>query len=413
MTTTQKAHLEPTWLASYIVGTHPDLTTTFIDREIDGLRRLGADIAVVSLRPARPNLSPSQQNEVSRVRYLLPTTPLAVAKAHIWAALSRPRRYAHSLLRLMRADHAGASHRRTVLHWLEGVSVAHLLRDRDGVDIHAHFVDRAATVALVAAELLGSTYSVTAHADDIYVSPTLLDLKFGGSRLAITCTDYNRQHLRSVLSPEASRNVIRVPHGLTLSAYDPAPRTGDGRLVASVAQLKQKKGLRYLIEACAMLHEEGAVVACQIAGDGPLRAELQAAIEGSAAADDVTLLGSVSHPLAIDLLQRASVFALPSIIAEDGARDGIPNVILEAMAMALPVISTPTSGIPEVLKDGVNGILVDTADPRALADAIRHLMDDRDLRERMGAAGRAFVEKEFDLSLNAVTFLTAQQRSHL
>lgn len=402
---------EPRHRVSYVIGTYPSLTTTFIDREIAALRSLGVDIVVVSIRRPQGQLSPAQERAAGEVRYLLPTGAGAVVRAHGWALRHRPMAYLGSFMQLLTAPHHGASRRRSFLHWLEGVSIASMLRDRRGVGLHAHFADRAAAVALVAARLLASRYSVTAHANDIYVSPVLLDLKVANSTLTATCTQHNLEHLQAELTPGAASRVRRIYHGLDLGSLEPQPRDTRDTLLVSVAQLKEKKGLADLIAAVRILREQGRTIGCEIAGDGPLRSELQAAIDGPPPEAPVRLLGSLPHGEVVELLQRASAFVLPSVIASDGDRDGIPNVILEAMAMGLPVVSTAISGIPEVVDDGVTGFIVPPGDPEALARAIARLMDDPSLGERMGSAGRAFVQEHFDVDRNAMKLLEAWEGS--
>ncbi|MDP9463048.1 MAG: glycosyltransferase [Actinomycetota bacterium] len=398
---------------SYIIGSYPVLTETFIDREIQLLLDRGVDLEILSIRRPGPNLSPSQQELSRRVRYLLPVSPLALGFAHLSAVVRRPTTYFGTLFWLL-TRRGNFARFRTVLHFATGVYAAWVLRDRRGVHMHAHFVDRAATVAMVASRLLDTTYSVTAHAREIYVKPLLLKERIGQATFAVTCTEYNRRHLSSVVGPDVGPRVLRLYHGVDLSAIQhvrPSPRSAP--MLLAVAQLMERKGLRYLIEACRLLVDRGHEIRCEIIGDGPLRADLEERIRHLDLGEFVTLVGPRSYPEVINAYGRAIAFVLPCIVASDGDRDGIPNVILEAMAAGLPVISTAVSGIPEVVVDGMTGWLVKEADAAAIADAVEQLLANPDLATRIAEGGRALVLREFDLGRNVDRLLRQFATSHV
>lgn len=392
---------------TYVIGTYPLLTTTFIDREIQTLIERGADLEILSIRHPHGDLSPSQRILQQRVRYLLPVNPFQLAAAHLRFALWSPSRYFGTVRYLMSRPFPPGARLRTLLHFATGVYAAYLIRRRRGIHIHAHFVDRAATVALVAARLLPATYSVTAHANDIYSRPVMLPEKAEGATFIATCTDYNRRHLRELLGPRLGAKVRRIYHGLDLTAYKPTSRRPGGPpLLLAVGQLKEKKGLRYLIDACHDLQSRGIEFECRIVGDGPLRGALEARINRFGPSH-VHLDGSLSHPDVVKIYRSASIFVLPCVVAEDGDRDGIPNVILEAMASGLPVVSTEVSGIPEVVRHGETGLLVPPADARALADAIASLLASPERARRLGRAGRKLVDSRFEIANNVDRLLEA------
>ncbi len=370
---------------AYVIGTYPVLTTTFIDREIAALRRLGVDIRVVSIRrPADPG----------EVIYLLPARHLL--RSHLrWMWRTR---YWSTLIFLMTRHHPWGRRLRTLGHFgvalLAVEAVAEMKADR----VHAHFVDRAATVALVISRLLRIPFSVTAHANDIYVNPVMLAEKIGLADFALTCTGFNRAHLVETLGETSS--LITLHHGLELDRYVPGPPERESLLLA-VGQLKEKKGLTHLIEACAGLKRRGIPVRCVIVGDGPLRPVLEDLVTRLGLEESVTLVGALPHHQVIEWYARATIFALPCLTAEDGDRDGIPNVILEAMAMGLPVVSTRHSGIPEAVEDGVSGVLVPPGDTAALVEALEFLLGRPDLGRKMGEEARQLVTTRFDVVRNA------------
>ncbi|HEX6654704.1 MAG TPA: glycosyltransferase [Candidatus Limnocylindria bacterium] len=387
---------------SYVIGRYPVLTETFIDREIQHLLDHGVDLEIVSIRRHDDNLSPAQRDLSQRVRYLLPPSIPSLALAHLTALFGRPRTYLGTLAWLLSRPHRNASHARTAAHFATGIYVAWVLRRRHGIHLHAHFVDRAATVAMVAARFLDTTYSVTAHAQEIYVNPHMLRERLQLAAFVATCTEYNRAHLAGVVGHRDAGKIVRLYHGLPLSELGngTAPAVADPPLLLSVAQLTERKGLQYLVRACGRLRDAGIAFRCEIVGDGPVRGALAALIHELHLEDGVVLTGPLPYLEVVARYARASAFVLPCIIAPNGDRDGIPNVILEAMAAGVPVVSTPVSGIPEVIHDDVTGLMVPEADVDGLASAITRLLGDAELRLRLGREARLFVEREFDMTRN-------------
>lgn len=399
----------PTLRVTYIIGTYPRLTTTFIDREVEVLRQLGVSLQLISIRrPARP-LSVEQEALKSNVHYVLPASAGAVVWSHLVFGVSRPRAYMGALFGLLFRPHpTPASRLRSFFHFALGVHIARLLRDRYPTDhIHAHFVDRASLVGLIAGRLLGMPFSATAHANDIYVDPVLLLDKISEAKFIATCTQYNASHLRAVARNRGAVAVRCIYHGIDLKRYQLTARSPRGSpLLLAVGQLKEKKGLHHLIEACRILQDRGFEFDCQIIGEGPLRLFLERMIDRLGLRDRVALLGPLAHDAVMEKYREATLFVLPCITARDGDRDGIPNVILEAMAMSLPVVSTYHSGIPEAVENGVTGYLVQPRDPVALSSALEALLHDEGLRLRMGRAGRLRVAEAFDAEVNVKRLLS-------
>ena len=395
---------------AYIIGSYPLLTTTFIDREISEARRQGARVHVVSLRPPdNRSLSPAQEALVASVSYVRPIGVWRLIRAHVRFLRSRPGVLARTYVHLVTLRHDSLRSRvKTVLHVGLGVAAADMLAAKGSDHLHAHFIDRAAVAAWVSSLLLDLPFSVTAHANDIFVSPVLLAEKLAAAEFAVTCTEYNRSYLLQEVGPSQA-DIVTIHHGIDLQSL-PARRqsSGSSPLVLAVGQLREKKGLRHLIDATALLADRNFDVV--IAGDGPLRAELQEQIESLGLGEKVRLLGAVSHDRVLELMQEATVFVLPAVVAADGDRDGIPNVILEAMAMELPVVATRHSGIPEAVIDGATGVLVEVGDPAALAAAILRVFDDAAGAARMGMEGRALVASRFDLERNIGQLLERMRR---
>ena len=387
---------------AYIIGTYPSLTTTFIDREIRILRQLGADIQILSIRqpPAGMLLSREQQEQQQQVISLLPVRWISLLLGHLYFALLRPGRFLGMLGHLVTRPHPGLKARlKTLLHFSEGVYAAYLLRRRPPEHLHAHFVDRAAIVALVAGRLLGLPYSVTAHANDIYRDKVLLCEKLAQARFAVTVSEFNKSYLLDTC-PGLEPDKIHVLHPwVDLTRFQPpATRSNSNILrVLSVGRLVEKKGHGYLVQACHLLKEKGIDFECRIIGDGPLRAELEASIARYGLQEQVKLLGAQPQSTVLDNLAWCDLFALACVIAQDGDRDGMPVALAEAMAMQVPVVSCHIVGIDELVSPAA-GQLVPPRDADALAEALQTIQHkDLSSRVEMGRRGRAIIEARFSL----------------
>jgi len=387
---------------AYVIGTYPLLTTTFIDREVRLLRSWGGTVDIISLRRPTGAPSPDQVTLAASTSYARPVAPARLLRRHAHFLRRRPGVYLRTLVALTTSRGLSLRDRaRTLGHFVLGVSVAGQLQEAGRYSrVHAHFIDRAATVALVAARLLDVPYSVTAHASDIYVSPLLLRAKLTGADFVATCTGYNQTHLVEA-APEAAEKIAVVYHGLELEHYDPSTRRPSPiPTLLAVGQLREKKGLAHLLAACRGLTDRGVRFRCEIIGEGPQRAELERKVHELGLEDIVVLHGARDHGAVIEAYRRAWLFVLPCVIGDDGDRDGIPNVILEAMAMGLPVVSTRHSGIPEVVEHEVTGLLVPPAEVEALTDALARVLEDRQEADLMGERGRAVVLDRFDVEGN-------------
>ena len=255
--------------------------------------------------------------------------------------------------------------------------------------LHAHFAGEPAGIARDASRRAGIGYSISAHAKDIYLTdPALLRQNLGDARFVVTCTSHNAQHLRKV-APGVP--VAKLYHGIDCAKLQPGEDAGriDPALILSVGRLRTKKGMDVLIKACARLRKGEIAFRCEIVGYGPEEAALHDLITAYGLNQHVRLTGKLGHDEVLARMRAARIFALPCRIDVDGDRDGIPNVILEAMAMGLPVVSTPVSGVPEIIEDGRTGWLVPADDADALADRLRALIEDDNTAEVVRAARQA------------------------
>jgi glycosyltransferase involved in cell wall biosynthesis len=249
---------------------------------------------------------------------------------------------------------------------------------------------------------LNLPYSFTAHAHDIYVERPMLREKIHDARFVVTISEYNRRFLAR-LYPDLADNVTVIHCGVDLSAFEPQPR---GELpagpwtVVSVASLQPQKGHAYLVRACAILRARGIDVRCLFIGEGPEEASLRRQITDAGLDEVVHLLGALPRPRVIAALAGADAMALASVRLPKGKMEGIPVSLMEAMAMALPVVATDLSGVPELVRDGETGLLAPERDAEALASALASLHDDPDRAQRLAEAGRRHVAEAFDLRIN-------------
>lgn len=366
----------------FLVKTYPKISETFILEEILGLEAMGVALHLFSLQAptdafahadtarVRAALTYVQPRRWGLVRALL-RSPMRTARA-LWLWLAQPG-----------------------LRWRDlrsGACLAQHLRHHGITHLHSHFISEPAAVAHAAAVLAGATFSISAHAKDIYLSrPEALRARLGAARFTVTCTEHNLAYLAQLAPPGA--HVSRMYHGIDLERFHrtQSPSLAGAPLILAVGRLKQKKGFHVLIDACRVLRAHGLRFRCEIVGYGEELEPLRARIAAHGLQDDITLPGKLDRAGVIARYRAASVFALPCVVADDGDRDGIPNVMLEALAMQLPVVSTPVSGIPEILTHGRNGLLVTPNDAPALADALARLLADDALRENLGNQGRLTV----------------------
>ncbi len=289
---------------------------------------------------------------------------------------------------------------------LQAGYLADLLSGEPVAHLHAHLASAPASVTMLAHHLTGIPYTFTAHAKDIYfdAQPALMRAKMMHAKGVVTVSEYNRRHLISLLEPAARNKVHCVYNGADLSQYKYRP-SGEKRtgfpVVLSVARLIEKKGLGDLICACHILRQRGRAFRVEIIGKGPLRRALEARATELGIRDRVKFLGPQPQEFVRQAYERAAIFALPCVVTAGGDRDGIPTVLLEAMASGVPVVSTTVSGIPELVESGCDGLLVPPGNPAMLADALDQILLDPNLGANLARAGRAKVSQRFSVDSSA------------
>ena len=376
-----------------LVKRFPKLSETFILGEIAALVDFGLNIHVISLhRPNETLQQPGAMRFADRVTYIEPVAGLRRFIALVMLFLRNP---AGGLKTLMHLRESGVNMGQlgALIGLCEELDVGHL---------HAHYISGPALLADLTARACGITFSVSAHAKDIYLTdPCLVRERLHNAAFVSTCTAHNYRYLAG-LSGSAAAKIHLVYHGIDSETFRPADIevASQAPLLIAVGRYKEKKGFDLLISACASLLLEGVTLRCEIIGYGDQQSQLQQLITDKGLEEHVRLRTPVNHDDLVGILQNASLCVLPCRQTENGDRDGIPNAMLEAMSCAVPVVSTPVSGIPEVIRSGINGILVEPENPQALAQAIRSVLDDRKLRRKLADAGRDTVQEMFSWQSN-------------
>ncbi len=428
---------------AYVLKGYPRLSEVFITSEIYRLERLGVPLRLYVLKAADEDV---QHDVVRRVRvrpdYLQQTTSLSAAGLFRWlganlggfrlALLRTARRHPVGTVRAAGQAFAQAVRaRRGFLVaprkiYLKEFLLAVDLVDRleasgDVVRLHAHFAHGTTTVTWLASTITGLPFSFTGHAKDVYteeLNPAgLLRRKMDAASFVVTCTEANRTHLTSL----GSRTPVHVVyHGLNAD-FESLVAAGVRRVeptrvrLLAVGRLVRKKGLDTFVDACAVLRSRGVDFEAVIAGE---RGDHERAVRARVAATDleerVSFLGPLTQTGLFEEYQRASVFALPCRVLEDGDRDGIPNVLMEAMACRLPVVTTGVSGITELVRDGENGLIVEPDRPTDLADALHRLIKDPELARHLAERGHSTISEQFDAASTAAemaSLLTVSEHS--
>jgi glycosyltransferase involved in cell wall biosynthesis len=392
----------PTIRLAYLVSQYPAISHTFILREVLRLRELGFEIAVASINPPdRPpeKLTAAEQAEAAR-SYCVKAHGLGGALSATWATLAtQPAGFLRGLkfaLRLGGTDVKKLAY--SLFYFAEALMLGRWMARQGLHHLHVHFATPAATVALIARQIFPITFSMTVHGpDEFYDAPGYyLSQKIAGASFICCIGYYARSQLMKLSPPEHWDRFEIAPLGVDPALFAPRPfRAAPHPFeVICVGRLTPAKGQAILLDAIAQLRSAGRDVRLRFVGDGPDRPMLERITAARALGDAVVFEGSVNQDRIRELYAAADVFALASFA------EGIPVVLMEAMAMTIPCVTTFITGIPELIRDGQDGLLVAPSDAEGLAAAIARLMDEGEVRQRLGEAGRARVEDKYNLHRN-------------
>ncbi len=385
----------------YVVSLFPCWSETFIVREMHALLARGTELAILSLKPHSETIV-QDRAALLLDRTMHPRGALASILAMGCLLLRHPLRTGGFVLRLI----AGLWRQPKVLFNSLGALCRaagqwRWIRQFDADLIHAPWATYPATVAWFLSRLLDKPFSFTSRAHDIFVEDHMMAAKLAATHLAVTITRNNVRHMQRWIDPPGSIPIQVMHSALEL---DETRYNRENRLphrLLSVGRLDPIKGFDILLPALAILHDRGIAFESQIIGEGEQRNALLAQRDRLGLQKQVDFVGAKPHHLVRDAMARSTLMVMPCVVTADGNADGIPNVLTEAMAAGLPVVSTRVSGIPELIDDGISGRIVEPRDPQALADAIADMLANPALRDACAAAGRAKVEREFNVHIEA------------
>lgn len=383
-----------------VVKGWPRLSETFIAQELAALEQRGIKFDIWSLRfPTDKKRHPLHDQITAHIRYLpeyLHQEPLRVLRA--WLAVRKLSGYAKAR-RIWAEDYKRDHTRNRMRRFGQACVMAHEL-PAETLGLYAHFMHTPSSVARYAAIIRGLPWGFSAHAKDIWTSPEWelrekLANDTGGANFGVTCTGFGAQYLKTLAARPDDMELLY--HGLDLSRFPEPPARdfpSEGRFdMMSVGRLVEKKGFDRLIDALALLPKDFDWHWTHIGG-GDLKDTLRAQAESKGINDHITWRGACDQPEVIAEMRKADLFVLPSRVAEDGDRDGLPNVLMEAASQMLPILSTPVSAIPEFIDSGTHGLLVED-DPAKLAQAMLLMARDGNSRAAMAKAALARLRADF------------------
>jgi len=392
----------------YMSGTVPVRSETFVYREILALRSLGLDIQTASVHASMRGLDQGVLDEMAREStqiygsgpFLLIVDAMAELFLHPIYTIGTMTRC--KLDAFFSSDVALSRRPKILWQGLAGLALARRVRKKQIVHIHAHMAHVPTTIAMYAAKQLGISFSFTGHANDIFPNRTLLKEKLERSAYANCISHWHRAFFQSIVDrPDSDYPIVRC--GVDTREYAATPSPSANKLeVLSVGRLIEKKGFDVLIKAAGEIAKAGGpAMRITIAGGGPNEEQLKAMVDVLPPTAEVVLLGDTDNDQVMELMAKADVFALPCRVASTGDRDGIPVVLMEAMARGRCVISGDLETIRELVEDGVSGVMIPPGDQKALENALVGLANNRDRVDNLGVAARKRIEGEFDLLFNA------------
>jgi len=388
---------------AYILSKFPVFTETFIIREISEIRRREIEVEVFSLKSADGDKSKhAEAEELRRGTHYIPF----FFSAEVWTSvvhylLTRPGETLGMLGKIISSNiKSPVTLLKSLAVMPKAMAIANRLR-KMGIDkIHCHWATVPATASWIVSTLNDAEFTLTTHAWDIFKADNMLGEKMAASSGVRTISAFNKQYLLEKY-PRISPDKISVIHiGIDVKRFVPHDRSGHkGFVILGIGRLVETKGFQFLLEACDILRKRNVDFLCRIIYvSDAYDDEIFALYEKLGLKGTVELVSEVPQEKILDYYNSSDCLALPCIVDKSGDRDGIPTVILEAMATEMPVISTEVSGIPEVVIDDISGVLIAPGSSTELADAIETLHRDPALRKRLGEKGREIVLDEFEIS---------------
>lgn len=397
---------------AYLAPEIPALSATFVYHEILALRDKGFDVLPISVHPpAPPATEDCARALAAKTIQLYPHGTSSFLAAAVYCKLRHPLRYLFTASMLLgdmvRVGFFSRAAAGLIYRFLAGARLARILEYHGCRHLHVHFAHVPTDIAMYAARLANITFSFTSHANDLFERGWLLKEKVARSAQAMTISEYNRRFLVSRGADGTKIAIVRC--GVDIRRFDARMDGIESHLIkeevtpviGSLGRLVEKKGFDTLIAAAGILSRSGINFRIEIAGDGPLKADLLKQAEQEDVADRITFLGPVANDTVPGWLSGLNQFVLACRVDSNGDMDGIPVALLESLAAGIPVVSTTVSAIPELIENETSGLIVPPADPQALADAISRLLDSPNVRSRCISGGKRKVAEEFSEDVNA------------
>ncbi len=398
--------LPPAGPVAYLTGVYPKVSHTFILREVAALRALGAEVLPCSVRRPPPDevRGPEAEAEFAHTFLLLEAArnPLRLAGAHLRLLAGAPRRWGAAVRLAWETRPPGMKATLwQAFYFAEAGVLAQHLQDRGAVHLHNHLGDSSGTVALIAATMAGIPFSYTAHGPDLFFAPMhwRIDEKTARARFVACISHFCRSQVMLFSDPAHWHKLAIVRCGVKPERYGAAPRDRFSRHVLFVGRLTAVKGVPLLLEAFARVRAAYPDARLTLVGDGPERATLQAQAAALGLIETAHFAGYCDQEEVVALLSEADMLVLPSFA------EGLPVVLMEALASRIPVIATPVAGVSELVRDGETGLLVPPGDVNGLVAALDRLLSDPELCRRLGEAGRAAVKERHDVAREAERLL--------
>lgn len=377
------------------------MTQTFIYREIEALQKSGYNISTVSMgKPLKSQISHEALSFYESTLYLDQINFLKKIFSQFYLLLFKPGKWVNLLwLAVKEKEIINFKDRLRILyHFIEAGYLYTRLKDKDLQHIHAHFLTGPTSIALFLSRYFNIPFSFTMHASNIFIDYHMLHTKLQMCEKAVTISNYNKKYLLTKYGDNLADKIDIIHCGIDLQAYQPDNKEKKmPPLLLAVGQLVERKGMRYLVDACRILKGKGIQFQCYIVGDGQEKELLNEMVRKNMLGDIVTLLGRQPQERVRELLQEASIFVLPSVVTNFGGREGIPVALMEAMAMQLPVISTRTVGIPELIDNGKEGILVEQRNAEEISSVLELLLKNPKKRIELGLQERKKIAEQFNI----------------
>lgn len=387
-------------LIAYLTGEYPRATDTFIQREVTALRQQGAEVHTFSVRRTGEEhmVGEEQKQERNQTFYILPPQPIKLFWAHVNLFLSSPKRYLAALkLAWSTRIHGLRGNLFQLFYFLEAGILAQEIRQRRITHLHNHFGDSSCSVAMLAAELGGFSYSFTLHGPYIFFQPYnwRLDEKINRAKF-VSCISYYCRSQGMIFAPIEKWNQMHIVHcGIDPGLFNIVSHNGIGKRLLYVGRLSTVKGLPILLQSLVYLKQQHPDVILTVVGDGGDRTCLEQMTADLGLKDNVNFVGYKSQTEVRKYFEETDVFVLSSFA------EGVPVVLMEAMASGVPVVAPQIAGVSELVENDVSGYIVPPGEKISLAQTIEKLLNDCELRAKFSIAGRKKVEKEFNINIEA------------